>query len=157
MVDEEHYRRTYKEIITVPCPFEKALLQRACACPMASKTNIAEREAINCQSHEAQENCVDFLQFLRRRANFALGITHTPGALPHAKAIKIQCGGLLGLQKALDPIAEESKVSDVRGLLRRALKRFENLGDLPFDEIIRAVSQYQGRQIRAKRHKRGHP
>lgn len=146
MVDEEQYRRTYQEVITAPCPFEKAVLQRVCACPRAAKSNIAEREAVNCRSPEAQETCVAFLHYLRKRANFALGLKRTPGALPHAKAIKIQCGGLLGLQHALDPFAQETRVSDVYGLMNRAVKRFQKISKFPFDQIVREVSKYKGRR-----------
>lgn len=146
MVDEEQYRRTYQEVITVPCPFEKAILQRVCACPRASKCNIAEREALNCQSPEAQEACVAFLHELRKRANFALGLKRTPGALPHAKAMKIQCGGLMGLQNTLDPFAQDVRVSDVFGLMNRALKRFQDMSNIPFDQIVREVTKYEGRR-----------
>jgi hypothetical protein len=146
MVDEEQYRRTYQEVITAPCPFEKAILQRVCACPRATKCHIAEREAVNCQSPQAQETCVAFLHHVRKRANFALGLKRMPGALPHAKAIKIQCGGLLGLQNALDPFAQESRVSDVHGLMNRAIKRFQEMSNIPYDQIVREVNKYKGRQ-----------
>lgn len=146
MVDEEEYRRTYKEVVTVPCPFEKAILQRICACPRALKCNIAEREALNCQSTEAQETCVAFLHQLRKRANFALGLKRTPGALPHAKAMKIQCGGLLGLQNTLDPFAQDTRVADVQGLMNRAMKRFQDMSNIPFDQIVREVTKYEGRR-----------
>lgn len=146
MVDEEQYRRTYQGVITAPCPFEKAILQRVCACSRAAKCNIAEREAVNCQSPEEQETCVAFLHHLRKRANFALGLKRTPGALPHAKAIKIQCGGLLGLQNALDPFTQESRVSDVSRLINRAIKRFQEMSNIPFDQIVREVNKYKGRR-----------
>ncbi len=147
MVDEEEFRKTFSQVVTTPCPFEKAIFQRVCACPQAAKTNIAEREVVNCRSAEAQENCVTFLHNLRRRANFALGLTRTPGALPHAKAIKIQCGGLLGLQQALDPFVEEARVADVHALVTRALKRFESMSEVPYDTIVRFVNQYRGRSL----------
>ncbi len=153
MVDEEQYRRTYQGVITAPCPFEKAILQRVCACPQAAKCHIAEREAVNCQSPQAQEICVAFLHQLRRRANFALGLKRTPGALPHAKAIKIQCGGLLGLQNALDPFAQESRVADVHAMMNRAVKRFQEMTAFPFDQIVREVNKYEGR--RRQRRARG--
>ncbi len=149
MVDEEEYRRTFNQVVTSPCPFEKAIFRRVCSCRRAEKTNIAEREVVNCRSADAQRNCVEFLHHLRRRANFALGMTRTPGALPHAKAIKIQCGGLLGLQQTLDPFVEEPRVSDVHALVGRALKRFENISDVPYDKIVRFVHQYQVR-VRAR-------
>ncbi len=151
MVDEDQFRRTYEEVMTRPCPFEKAILTRACACPQAGKTHIGEREAVNCSSDGAQETCVAFVQQLRRRANFVLGLTRTPGALPHAQAFKIQCGGLLGLQRSLDPFADESRVADVNGLLKRALKRFGTWDEFPYPEIMQTVSAYQQWRRRARR------
>lgn len=149
MVDEDQYRRTYRQHIAVSCPYEKAILSRICACEKAAKSNIAEREAIGCSSSVAQQLCVELVNHTRKRANFALGVAHTSGALPHAKAIKVQCGGLLGLQRVLDGSEDSVHVHNVHGLIRRALKRFKNLDALPFEQIIRSVARYEHRRRRS--------
>ncbi|MDH3281453.1 MAG: hypothetical protein OEQ18_10035, partial [Gammaproteobacteria bacterium] len=75
----------------------------------------------------------------------------TPAALPHAKALKIQCGGLLGLQRALDPYEESPRVNNIFGLVKRALLRYKDLPSFPFAEIVREVSTYSARRSRNTR------
>lgn len=148
MVDEEQYRRTYSGVIDQPCPFEKAILTRNCQCSRATRTNIAEREAVNCSDRHARRLCGELLAMIRDKANFALGLTRTPGSLPHVKSMKIQCGGLLGLQRK---IAKSAEVTDVFALVRMACAKYGALSKFPFDDMIRAVADFKGRQ-RRKRH-----
>jgi len=150
LVDEEQYRRTYFGIIDNPCPYEKAILTRTCRCSKAARTNIAEREAVNCLDQAACGRCKALLGLTRDKANFVLGLTRTPGNLPHAKNIKIQCGGLLGLQQSIDP---GSEVEDIFSLLERACAEYGELAKFPFTAMIKAVNDYQGRQ-RSKRQRR---
>lgn len=150
MVDEEQYRRAREQVITLPCPFEKAIVSRVCGCKQAKKTQLGEREAMNCDDEDAQRQCVRLLTQIRSRANFALGLTHMPSALPHAKAVKLQCGGLLGLQRALDGGEETERIGDISALIKRALKRCGTMDDMPFEEIIRTLAQYDHRQRRTR-------
>lgn len=148
MVDEEQYRRAREQLVTLPCPFEKAISSRVCGCRQSKKTQLGEREAMNCGDEGAHRQCVKLLTQIRRRANFALGLTHMPSALPHAKAVKLQCGGLLGLQHALDGEGSMQRVNDVSALVKRALKRCGVMEDMPFEQIVRSVARYDHRQRR---------
>ena len=149
MVDEEQYRRTYRGVIDQPCPYEKAILTRSWQCVKAARTNIAEREAVNCTDRNARLRCCDLLALTRDKANFALGLTHTPGNLPHAKNMKIQCGSLLGLQNT---VAGDAAVADIFSLVEQACSEYGELGNFPFAVMIRAVNAFEGRQ-RGKRKK----
>ena len=86
------------------------------------------------------------MNLMRAKSNFAFGLTHTPGALQHSKAIKIQCGGLFGLRAVLDHTDDSSLINDISALIRRARRRFGELGQLPYDRIMRAVIHYQHRK-----------
>ena len=134
----------------LPCPYEKAILSRVCGCAQATKTNLAEREVVGCRAQECRQACLEVLDHIRQRANFAVGLVHTPGKLPHAKAAKIQCGGLLGLQAALDPDHEHPGVHDICALIRRAKKCYGEFDALPFAQIMRAVVRYEHRRRRSR-------
>lgn len=80
---------------------------------------------------------------MRKSASFTLGVAYSPSALPHAKAAKLQCGGLIGLQNALDQVVQNERVNDVYSLVQRALKRYGSLQALPEQDIVRSIASYK--------------
>ncbi len=138
-MDETAYRQALSTSIQRACPFEKSLLTHCVACAKAEKRNIAEREAVSCNSAEAFDRCISLRDLLRHNFTFALGKSHIEGALPHAQEMRMQCGGLRGLQFVLDGSDE---VADVAALLARARQRFGELEDIPFSEIVRFVKTH---------------
>ena len=147
-IDESAFRDARKLVNPYPCAFEKALLARCCQCSLAQRMNIAEREAVGCTDPALRETCLALRGHLRQNSAFALKLQHTSGPLPHAKELKIQCGGLRGLQKVLSGSAEVENVNDVGALARLALERYLTLEQLPYSEIIQAVAAYEIRRRR---------
>ena len=145
-MDEEAYKAAREEINPLACPFEKAILFRCCNCELASRKNIAERETVSCRSAVARENCHTLREHLRANALFALGLTHS-GPLPHGKEIKVQCGGLIGLQRALHP-DRDAPVENVHALMLSAQQEFDSLEDFPYSEIIQSIAAYESRRKR---------
>ena len=66
--------------------------------------------------------------------------------------IRVQAGGLMGLAKLVDVNAEgQSKppvVDDINQILTKAQKIYGALKNLPYNEIIQSVVQFQGRRRR---------
>jgi hypothetical protein len=65
--------------------------------------------------------------------------------------MRIQVGGLRGIEAVLHP--EEpvpARIEDIRGTIESAIAAFGSLDRLPFQEIIKQVSAYQGRKRRGK-------
>jgi hypothetical protein len=146
-MDNEVFRRTYRDINERFCPYEKSILTNNCQCSRARRFLIAEREGVHCSSEAAQERCLELLDLMRQQARFALKSTDERAALPHAKAMRIQVGGLRGLNAALSP--EEpvpAKIEDIHGLIDEALARFGDLSNLPFQTIIQQIAAYKGRK-----------
>jgi hypothetical protein len=76
-----------------------------------------------------------------------LKATDEHASLPHAKAMRIQVGGLRGLHAILAP--EEPvppKIDDIHRLVEAARERFGTLADLPFPAIIQQIAAYKGRR-----------
>ncbi|MGE5027362.1 MAG: hypothetical protein ACM3JK_02715 [Betaproteobacteria bacterium] len=146
-MDERAYRDAYNAVNPLACPFEKAILICQCDCREARRVNIAERLTVNCLAARAQSDCSLLLELLRRNSAFALKLTHADEVLPHAKYVKVQCGGLLGLQATLQPEqADAPQVDDIRGLVLEARERFGSLEDLPYNEIVRGIAGFQVRK-----------
>jgi hypothetical protein len=142
MVDETEFRATFDDLNALPCPFKKAIFSTVCGCEKSERIYIGDREAMVCSDALAQRGCAELIERLRAAARFALQVSPM-GGLPHAKAIKVETGGLLGLQAALDPQAGESgRVENVYALLNAATARFGSLSALPYGDIIREVARY---------------
>jgi hypothetical protein len=148
-LDSDAFRETYRAINERYCAYEKAILTNQCGCSEAQKFCIAEREGVHCGSDAAQETCVALLDLLREQARFALKTNDRRRALPHAKAMRLQVGGLRGIAVALDPESPAPAViPDVRALLLAAITRFGDIEHLPFAGIMQQIAAYRGRKRR---------
>jgi hypothetical protein len=141
--NEDAYRDARKSVNPTPCAFEKGVLARCVTCSKAEKHLLAERETINCSDAVAQARCMELKNLLRGHSAFALKISRMGPPLPHAKELKIQCGGLKGLQKTA---SGEDAVSDVFDLLEQALAQHGSLERLPYSEIVQGVVHFESRR-----------
>ena len=147
MLNEDAYRSAREETNRHTCSFEKAILRRCCGCELAEKHNIADRETVSCKTAVARENCYTLRELLHQSALFTLKLTHIKEALPYAKEMKIQCGGMLGLQQIFATNAEpQSTVSNIHGLILAAHEKFGSLQDLPYSEIVKSISSFESRR-----------
>jgi len=148
-MEENEYKNTYNAINQLRCVFEKAILSRRCDCALSNRFYLADREGISCNSAKAQSICQALLQQFRKNAMFALKVTHIDASLPHAKEIKVQNGGVLGLQHALYPeMAKNEYVADIQAVVTDALGRYGGMEELPYSEIIKAIVAFEGRRRR---------
>jgi len=146
-MDQEMFRQAYQAINECFCPYEKTILTGNGDCARAERFCIAEREGVRCGTAAAQARCLAFLALTRQKARFALKATDQRTALPHAKAMRVQVGGLRGLQAALTPDEPvPAHIADIAGLLSRALARFGDLAEVPFQIVIQRIAAFQGRQ-----------
>lgn len=138
-MDETAYRQVLSTSIARPCPFEKSILTRCTGCAQAEKHNVAEREIVACSNEASLELCVALRDALRHNFTFALGRLHIDGPLPHAQEMRIQCGGLRGLQFTVDGTNE---VNDVSALVWQARRQFGELADYPYSQIVHLAKVY---------------
>jgi len=161
-MDESAFRRARDAMTPRPCAFEKALLAGAGGCTLATRRNIAEREAVACASLSAREECAQLCRLLRQKSAFALKLTQVEGPLSHAQEMKVECGGLRGLMQALAADVEvtaavasaaaakqgAASAADVRGLVQSCSAKYGGLVNLPYSLIVQSVVAYQNRRRR---------
>ena len=148
-MDEEAYRQIYREVNDRQCLYEKAILATHCACSQMRKICLAEREAAHCESDAARGRCEQYLAALRRAMRFALKSSDEGSSLPHAKAMRLQVGGMRGLYRALHPGQEpRTPIPDVHALLLQGLERWKRFENFPYDIIIHEVAAWEGRKPR---------
>lgn len=143
-MDENQYRQAYQEINAQPCVFERAILRRCAVCRHAQRLNIAEREAVSCQSETNRALCRHYLKLMREKSLFAIRSENPDDPLPFGKEIKIQCGALLGLKSEL---TADAPIEISLGL-EEAVRKYDSLDALPFEKIIREVRAFKTRRPR---------
>ncbi len=146
-MDEDEYRATYHELNKRRCVFEKAISSRVCDCVHARRFNLADREGVSCRSTLSQSRCAELIGRLRSSARFALRTVQIDGPLPHSSEIKIQNGGLLGLQRLFQGERQESgQLADIDALVRAVNEHCNGLDGLRYDEIVKSVANYEARR-----------
>ena len=104
---------------------------------------IAEREAVTCQNQASLSRCTSLHDHLRHGFAFALKNLHENVTLSHAQEMRVQCGGLLGLQHVLNGGAG---VDNVDALLESIMQQWGELATIPYSEVVHAAALcYKGR------------
>ncbi len=142
-MDEAKFKTTYWEMNPLPCVFRKAILSNKFDCEKVQHLNIAERETVNCSSNNAYKICFNLLSLLEKNSQVALHLTNINTQLTHSKAMKIQCGGLLGIQNSLESNGE---IINIYSLLQQALLEFQSLENLPYQNVIGIIVHYEVRK-----------
>lgn len=145
MNNEEAHKKARESVISLKCPFERALLSNCINCSGARRLLLAEREAITCSERDVNGACHAFHAALHRTARFALRVS--PDApWPFGKEIRAQCGGMRGLKAVLGH--DDKDEIDAAGLLKEGLQRYRSIENLPYSEIMRGVVHYEPRKRR---------
>lgn len=125
------------------CVFAKALLARVAVCELATRRSVGEREIIECRSVVARTNCGTLAALMHERARFVLRLPGPGRPMIHAQAMRLHCGGLIGLQQALG-LAQP----DVHTMVGVAHQRHGSLTELPWDVIVRQIAGWQAHRRR---------
>lgn len=150
-MDEESYKAAYERINTAPCAFEKGILSLKCRCAYQHMFRLADRHGVGCRDALMQQNCSNFLNHLRKQTRFVFKI-NIDGPLPHNKELKVQNGGMLGVQKLLldnaphDDVGNE--VENIAGLMTRSIELYGSIENIPYNRIMPSVTAYQTRPRR---------
>ncbi len=134
---------TEHTLAPLPCAFAKAVLARQGACPLVTMRLQGEAERPCCASPVANANCRTLHALLRERATFALRLPPPATPLSHTAQMRVQCGGLRGLAAALGEA--DATPEDIHGLVAKARERFDGLLGIPFETVIAAMLQWEGR------------
>ena len=152
-MDEKEYKSTYHSINPHRCVFEKAINSRVCNCSKSQRFNLADREGVACTHSMSLQRCNEFLSQLRDKVRFVLKRLDVKQPLAHTEEIKIQNGGLIGLQTQLKSSVECS-TQDIAVLIALAEQEFNSLAGFPYSEIMQVITTYKIRDRRNRRSKR---
>ena len=139
-MDEAAFRHARAQTNRLPCVFQGALQARGATCELMAQRSLAEREMLACTQPTAHTNCETLLNLFHERATFPLHLQ--PGVpMTHAVQLRLQCGGLLGLQKALARTR-----ADVHLMVQQAQIGHGSLTELPWSQIVDDIKAWQSRR-----------
>jgi len=148
-MDEESYRQAYERINSAPCAFEKGILSLKCQCAYQHMFRLADRHGVGCTDALMQKNCKAFLDHLRKQTRFIFKI-NIDGPLPHNKEIKVQNGGMLGVQSLLMSDASNETVENIAGLMEQSIRLYGSIEEIPYNLIMPSVTNFQTRPKRKR-------
>jgi hypothetical protein len=120
------------------CVFAKALHARSTACALSARQSEGELMHVVCTEPAARQRCATFASLLHERSRFALRLPAPGTVLLHVQALRLQCGGL----DALRVLVGEGP-PDVNRDVERAVARYDDLAQLPWNVIVGAVVAWQ--------------
>jgi len=147
-MDEDSYRRVYNRINTAPCVFEKGILSLKSKCSFQHKFHLADRHCVGCTDAVMQLNCKAFLDYLRKQTRFVFKID-IDGPLPHNKEIKVQNGGMQGIQKIFLDDTDQG-LPNIAELMLKSIECYGSIEAVPYNLIMPSVTSYKTRPKRQK-------
>lgn len=100
---------------------------------------------IACQSAACQEKCITVHDHMKKTGLNAFDYEDDLTQVPHGVWVKIQFGGLLGLQAVVN--AESvSTLENIYDLIQGAEQKYKHLDQLPYDELVTAMQNYKARR-----------
>jgi hypothetical protein len=133
------------------CAFSQTLIGGQFACAQAEPVVRRGGAEIACRSEDASQRCATLMQCLKDAALPAFGVEDDLLSMPHSVLVKIQFGGLLGVQRLLDAARSDAdSVTDINALVEQALDKFGALDAVPCAGIVDDMTDFKPRR-RGKR------
>lgn len=129
------------------CAFSQSLISDQFGCEHAEHVVRRGGAEIACRSAEACARCAALLQRLKLDALPAFGVEDDLLSMPHSVLVKIQFGGLLGVQRLIsaDQVPADS-VSNINALVMLAVQTYSGLDELPCAQIVDDMTGYKTRR-----------
>ena len=129
------------------CPFSTPLVTHQFGCARAQEVVRRGGAETDCTNATARARCERVFEQLKAAALPAFGVEDDLLSMPHSVRVKIQCGGLLGVQRLLAGAATVAdRVEDIDQLLTAAEFRFG--AAWPAAELTADMTAYRPRARR---------
>lgn len=127
---------------TYKCAFNSTLVGGTFGCAQSEPVVRRSGPDVACRSAAAHERCAEMYARLKTAALPAFNVDDDLTTMPHSVLVKIQHGGLLGLQRLLGD-EQPPAVADVSRLVARTLERYQATAGVPCDQVVPDMTGYQ--------------
>jgi hypothetical protein len=125
------------------CAFSNTLITGQFGCDKAEQVTRRGGPDIACASEAAHQRCEKLFQQMKAAALPAFGVEDDLLSMPHSVLVKIQHGGLLGLQRLLDGAAGSEGVKNIHALVDQAVGKYNHLDAIPFPALAQDMTSYK--------------
>ncbi len=135
------------------CPFSAPLVAEDFACRFANVVIRRGGTEIACQNAISRARCIELHQAMKAVALADQGYEDDLTQVPHSLLVKIQYGGLLGLQRLTGEDSDTTTaVTDIDSLVESAKARFGTVSDIPCVDLCTDMTGYRlpGRRSRKR-------
>ncbi|MHB1141327.1 MAG: hypothetical protein ACYC1T_06175 [Sulfuricaulis sp.] len=128
------------------CAFSNTLITGQFGCDKAEQVTRRGGPDIACTSEAAHQRCEKLFQQMKAAALPAFGVEDDLLSMPHSVLVKIQHGGLLGLQRLLDAAAGSEGVKNIHVLVDQAVEKYSHLDAIPCPALVQDMTGYKLRR-----------
>ncbi len=132
------------------CPFQTPIISNDFACSLGQPVTARNTPQIHCRSERALASCQRVYEHLKAVGLPALGMEDDLATTPHNVYLKVQMGGLLGLQ-AMNGGEAEGRIADLSELIASATADGARIDDLPYPELVPRILAQQSKRRRERR------
>ncbi len=132
------------------CPFQTPIISKEFACSLGQPVTARNTPQIHCRSETALAICQRVYEHLKAVGLPALGMEDDLAATPHNVYLKVQKGGLLGLQDLCGGEAEGG-IADLGELIAKATADGTRIDALPYSELVPRIRAQQSKRRRERR------
>jgi hypothetical protein len=126
------------------CPFSVPLIKQDFNCKYAREIIRRGGSEIACEQADQHSMCCKLHTVIKNLALAVMGYEDDLLSVPHNVLVKIQYGGLLGLEELLNgKRVEDDKVADIATVVNRAHAEYQNFDSIPEDPINNAILNYK--------------
>ena len=133
------------------CPFTAPLVKKDFQCPQADEVIRRGGSEIACKNLASHSQCTKMHTQVKLSALAAMDLEDDLLTVPHNTLVKIQYGGLLGLQAMMSPEkANSSQVENIETLIAQAESTYGDLANVPLETIIEFIANFKTQRRRKK-------
>ncbi|MGB5306473.1 MAG: hypothetical protein WBN51_11860 [Gammaproteobacteria bacterium] len=126
------------------CPFSSTLLSDNFGCRHASQIVRRGGAEIACSAAASHDRCTLLFRKLKDAALPAFAVEDDLLQMPHSVLVKIQYGGLLGLQRSI--AREDTRkdvIEDINALIDAAIEHYSALENIPCNTLVDDMTAYK--------------
>ena len=126
------------------CAFSNTLVTGQFDCEKGVQVTRRGGPDVVCISDEAHRQCEKLFQQMKQAALPSFGVEDDLLSMPHSVLVKIQFGGLLGLQHLQGAGTDESAVvKNIHGLVDKAIGKHGGLDAIPCQALVEDMTSYK--------------
>jgi len=126
------------------CPFSATLVKNDFGCKLAGQVIRRGGTEFVCHTGAAHARCRRLFDQLKAVALPAFGVEDDLNRMPQSVLVKVQFGGLLGLQRRLTAVERtDGGIEDIDALLETALARYRSIEAIPCDRLVGDITGHK--------------